>query len=648
MVWSMKKTNEPLAGTFLGELRIGGKGIGYVNLPLDQSAEISPEFLRTALYRDQVRVRLLGGESIKGNLRAEVVEIVSRYKNRFVGEVAQDAGVYYLIPDHPKMYVDILLSDPDKAKENLGKKVLVEIKSWGDQKHGPTGEIVQVIGTPGEHETEMQSIVLERGIIKNFLPELEKEAAGLRSLASEEEKARRKDFRQIPTCTIDPIDAKDFDDAISFREVKEGYEVGVHIADVSHFLRPGTALDREAEDRGTSVYLVDRTLPMLPEMLSNDLCSLNANEDKFTFSAVFVLNNNAEVLSEWFGRTVIHSDKRFTYEEAQTVLETGVGPFAKELATLNKLAKKLRKQREDNGSITFDDIEIKFNLGEAGYPLEIYKKERKDAHRLVEDFMLLANRKVAEFVSKKEDKKKKEEPPIFIYRIHDKPDEEKIDNLFTLLRGFGHRLDHKKGNTTPKEINRILAEVKDKPEEHLVERAAIQSMSKAVYSTKNIGHFSLAFAAYTHFTSPIRRYPDVLVHRYLARYLEKEVIKEEERDPLELRLIHASKREGIAQEAERDSIKFKQVEYMVERVGKTFNGIISGVTDWGIFVEDIETRCEGLVRVRELGDDFYLFDQKTLSLVGKNTNKKFRLGDQVRFQVMRADPKHRQIDCKIV
>lgn len=631
----------------MGELRIGGKGIGYVDLPDDRSAEISPEFLRTALYRDQVRVRLLGGESIKGNLRAEVVEIVSRYKNRFVGEVAEDAGVYYLIPDHPKMSVDILLPEHTHAKEHLGKKVLVEIKSWGDQKHGPTGEIIEVIGTPGEHETEMQSIVLERGIIKNFIPELEKEAASLRSLASEEEKARRRDFRNVPTCTIDPIDAKDFDDAISFRQVEEGYEVGVHIADVSHFLRPGTALDKEAEDRGTSVYLVDRTLPMLPETLSNDLCSLNPNEDKFTFSAVFILNDEAKILSEWFGRTVIHSDKRFTYEEAQEVLETGTGVFAKELAVLNKLAKKMRQEREENGAITFDDIEIKFNLGEAGYPLEIYKKERKDAHRLVEDFMLLANKKVAEFISNKKNKKT-DNGPVFIYRIHDKPDEEKIDNLFSLLKGFGHRLDHKKGNTTPKEINRVLAEVKDKPEEHLVEKAAIQSMSKAVYSTKNIGHFGLAFADYTHFTSPIRRYPDVLVHRYLARYLEKEIIKEEERDPLELRLVHASKREGVAQEAERDSIKFKQVEYMVERVGKTFDGLISGVTDWGIFVEDMETRCEGLVRVRELGDDFYLFDQKTHSLVGKNTNKKFRLGDRVRFQVTRADPKHRQIDCKII
>lgn len=641
----MKNQNEPLAGTFLGELRIGGKGVGYLKLPEDQSAEISPEFLRTALYRDQVRIRLLGGESIKGNLRAEVVEIVSRYKNRFVGEVAQDAGVYYLVPDHPKMYVDVLLSDYDRAKENLGKKVLVEIKSWGDQKHGPTGEIVEVIGTPGEHETEMQAIVLERGIIKNFLPELEKEATSLKNLASEEEKAKRKDFRQTPTCTIDPIDAKDFDDAISFKEVPEGYEIGVHIADVSHFLRPGTALDREAEDRGTSVYLVDRTLPMLPETLSNDLCSLNPNEDKFTFSAVFVLDQEAGVVSEWFGRTVIHSDKRFTYEEAQTVLETNNGPFAKELAVLNKLSKKIRKQREEDGAITFDDIEIKFRLGESGYPLEIYKKERKDAHRLVEDFMLLANRRVAEFVS---NKKKTDNDPIFIYRIHGKPDEDKIDNLFTLLKGFGHNLNHKKGNTTPKEINRILAEVEGKPEEHLVEKAAIQSMSKAVYSTKNIGHFGLAFADYTHFTSPIRRYPDVLVHRFLARYLEKEEIKEEERDPLESRLVHASKREGIAQEAERDSIKFKQVEYMVERVGKTFNGIISGVTDWGIFVEDIETRCEGLVRVRELGDDFYLFDQKTHTLVGKNTNKKFRLGDPVRFQIIKADPKRRQIDCKIV
>jgi ribonuclease R len=641
----MKNSSEIVAGTFSGELRIGGKGVGYVNLPDDRSIEISPEFLRTALHRDQVRVRLLGGESIKGNPRGEVVEIVSRYKNRFVGEVAQDAGMFYLIPDHPKMYVDILLPESSHAKDHVGKKVLVEIKSWGDQKHGPTGDIIQVIGTPGEHETEMQSIVLERGIVKNFPEALEKEAASLHALVNEEEKNKRKDFRHIPTCTIDPLDAKDFDDALSFREVEGGYEVGIHIADVSHFLRPNTALDREAEDRGTSVYLVDRTLPMLPETLSNDLCSLNPNEDKFTFSAVFTLDDNAHVLSEWFGRTVIHSDKRFTYEEAQTVLETGEGPFAKELAVLNKLAKKIRAEREQNGAITFDDVEIKFNLGEAGYPLEIYKKERKDAHRLVEDFMLLANRRVAEFVSKK---KKTGDGPVFIYRIHDKPDADKIDNLFTLLKSFGHTLPHKKGNTTPKEINRVLAEVEGKPEEHLVERAAIQSMSKAVYSTKNIGHFGLAFDDYTHFTSPIRRYPDVLVHRYLARYLSGEMIKEEERDPLEARLIHASKREGVAQEAERDSIKFKQVEYMQERVGKIFNGIISGVTDWGIFVEDNETRCEGLVRVRELGDDFYLFDQKTHTLVGKNTNKKFRLGDPVRFQILRADPKRRQIDCKII
>lgn len=631
-------------GFWQGEIKIGGKMTGYVNISPKVAIEVPAERLYTALHRDIVRVRKTGGTSLRGNALGEVVDIISRYKTRFVGEVAREGDIFYLIPDHPKMYVDLLLEEGASALPHLGKKVLVEITSWGGPHHGPAAKIVQVIGEPGLHETEMEAIVLDRGIIEAFPEELEKEARQLHTLVTEEEKKKRRDFRGIPTFTIDPADAKDFDDALSVQEVDDGIEVGIHIADVSYFLREGTALNKEGRDRGTSVYLVDRTLPMLPETLSNDLCSLKADEDKFTFSAIFVLSPEGEVVREWFGRTVIHSKKRFTYEEAQEVLDTGKGVFLKELTTLNTLAKKMRKAREDTGAIVFDDVEVKFVLGESGHPLEIYKKERKDTNRLVEDFMLLANKRVALFVSKK---KKGGTGPVFVYRIHDKPDQEKIANLITFLRSLGHKADLDPKHPKPQDINRLLDTVVGKPEEHLVERATIKSMSKAIYSTKNIGHFGLAFDFYTHFTSPIRRYPDVLVHRYLARYLADEKIPEEERDALEGELLHASSREVLAQEAERDSVKYKQIEYMSTRIGETFTGIVSGVTDWGFFVEDVATRAEGLVRARDLTDDFYTYDEKTETLVGQKNGRRFRLGDTVKFTVAETDIKRRQMTYRL-
>jgi ribonuclease R len=452
-------------------------------------------------------------------------------------------------------------------------------------------------------------------------------------------------MRDVTTMTIDPADAKDFDDAISFQDLGgDTYEIGIHIADVSYFVTPGTALDRESEKRGLSVYLVDRTIPMLPEILSNDLCSLNPNEDKFTFSAVFKMDGKGKVLDEWFGRTVIHSDRRFTYEDAQEVIDGKQdGPYQKELRKLKEIAQILEKNKINNGAMVFETDEVKFKLDATGKPISVYRKARLETHKLVEEFMLLANRAVAKFVFMSQSKgliKGKQS----VYRIHSKPDKERIQNLAVFLKALGFDLHNKDGDVTSKDLNKLLAEVKGTPNEELINTATVRSMAKAVYSTKNIGHFSLAFAYYTHFTSPIRRYPDVLVHRFLERELKGGQVLQNEYEKFERICLASSELEKKASDAERASVKYKQVEYMQEHIGEVFNGTITGVVEWGIYVEEVETKCEGMIKVKDLGDDFFTLDEKNYTIKGEKTGKKFTLGDTIKFKVVSADLEKRVLD----
>lgn len=549
--------------------------------------------------------------------------------------------------DDRKMYVNILILDP--KPEEMGKKVLARITHWNENEAFPTGEIVQVLGEKGDHETEIQSIILDRGIDTNFPPEVEREAEKINETEKplrEEEIKKRVDFRDTLTMTIDPVDAKDFDDALSIKDVGNGeFEIGVHIADVSYYVREGTALDREAQKRSFSVYLVDRTIPMLPEVLSNDLCSLNPNEDRFAFSAVFTMTKEGKVKTRWFGKTVIHSKKRFSYEAAQDVLNAGKGDLFTELDTLNKIAKKLHKENYAAGAIEFEQEEVRFKLDEHGKPLDVYKKERLETHKLIEEFMLLANREVAKFIYDKT----KETQGAGMYRIHDDPDAERIQELSLFIQALGYHLPVHQGKVNPKDINKLIESIAGAPEESLIKTATIRSMAKAIYSPKNVGHFGLGFKYYTHFTSPIRRYPDLMVHRILENILENKKSKvKDEYSAFKHIADHATDREIAAAEAERASIKFKQVEYMSEHIGEEFDGMISGVTEWGIYVEDIRTKCEGMVPLRELGDDFYIFNRKTYSVEGQKTKKKYRLGDKVRFRVMKADLDAKNLDYKLV
>jgi ribonuclease R len=521
-----------------------------------------------------------------------------------------------------------------------------------------SGEIVKVIGAKGENNTEMEAIVLERGFRVEFPPQVEREAEKIKNEYKNhfnDELKNRRDMRGTPTMTIDPADAKDFDDAISYVDNGDGtYEIGVHIADVSHFVTPGTDLDAEAEKRGTSVYLVDRTIPMLPEILSNDLCSINPNEDKYTFSAVFKLDDSGKVLEEWFGRTVIHSDKRFTYEEAMDVIDGKKdGPFQRELRKLNEIAKKLEKAKQNNGAINFEKDEVKFVLDEKGKPISVYVKHRLDTHKLVEEYMLLANRAVAKHIFMSQNHGNKSLPAgrqgkQSVYRIHDRPDKERIMELATFLKALGFDLKNKDGEVTSKDINKLLKEVEGTPNEELIKTATIRSMAKAVYSTKNIGHFGLAFAYYTHFTSPIRRYPDLMVHRFLEREIKGGKIEENEYQKYENICLQNSELEKRAADAERASVKYKQVEYMLERVGQEFMGTITGVSEWGVYIEENETKCEGMIKLKELGDDFWQLDEKNYAVKGQSSGKKYTLGDVVKFKVMGADMERRVLDYKLV
>ncbi|MND83175.1 Ribonuclease R [compost metagenome] len=623
---------------------MAASGSAYVISPeMDQDVYIAPRRIRNALHGDTVKVFVFAKNNGR-NPEGEVVEILDRAKWEFTGLVTVEGKFGFLVPDDRKMLHDIFI--PQHALKNVkdGDKAVARITDWPQGAKNPIGEIVEVLGRPGENNTEMNAILADYGFPIKFPAKVEDEANSLLDVITQEEIAKRRDFRNITTFTIDPIDAKDFDDAISFRKLDTGnYEIGVHIADVSHYILPDTILDKEALERGTSVYLVDRVIPMLPERLSNGVCSLRPNEEKLTFSAVFEIDEQANILSEWFGRTVINSDRRFTYEEAQEVLEGKSSEYADELLMLNKIAYVLRDQRYKTGAINFETTEVKFRLDETGKPIGVYVKERKDAHKLIEDFMLLANRKVAEFVAKMGPKKRSY---TFVYRVHDAPDETMLTKFSEFAARFGYKINMKSHKEISKSLNFLMDDVTGKKEQNVLTQLAIRAMAKAIYTTKKSSHYGLAFDYYTHFTSPIRRYPDVLSHRLLAHYLAKG--KPANADQYEKMCEHSSQMEKRAAEAERASIKYKQAEYLQNNVGEEFDGIVSGVTEWGMYVEIVENKCEGMIRLRDMNDDFYVLDEANYCIIGQRKKKKYQLGDTVRIKVKSVNLVKRQIDFTMV
>ena len=582
-----------------------------------------------------------------GKFEGEITRIVERSRKPYVGVAEVGAHQIFVRADSRRMPMDIYLSKKQYPDVKDGEKVVVRIADWAEGSKSPVGELVERLGMAGNNDTEMHAILAEYELPYRFDPEIEQAAEAIDGSITAKEIAARRDFRQVTTFTVDPADAKDFDDALSVRRVRDGiWEIGVHIADVTHYVRPQSTIDDEAVERGTSVYLVDRTVPMLPERLSNELCSLRPHETSLCFSAVFTLNENLDILEEWFGRTVIYSDRRFTYAEAQEVIETGRGNYAEEILTLNRLAQALRRQRFKNGAISFDREEVKFKLDETGKPLGVYFKEQKESNQMIEEFMLLANRRVAEFCGKrKTDKGRTVERPM-VYRVHDSPSEEKLDRFRQFILRFGHIFKATKGRAVAKELNKLFAQIKGTTEENAVSTMAVRSMAKAYYTTDNIGHYGLAFPYYTHFTSPIRRYPDMMVHRLLARYLAGG--KSADKTELEELCARASEREVVAAEAERASIKYKMVEFMKEHIGEEFEGHISGLTEWGVYVELDETHIEGMSFLRDIEGDFFQFDEQLYEIIGRSTGIRLTLGSPVRIRVKRADLQKRQLDFEVL
>lgn len=627
-----------------GVIDLTSRGTAY--LITDECKEdvfIPQAWLNHALNGDKVKV-LLSARSRRRRPEGEVVEILERKKETFVGTIQCSQHYAFLIPTGKQLPYDIFipLSALNGAKN--GEKAIVKITTWPENQKNPEGKVLEVLGQPGDNDTEMNAIMAEYELPVKFPTNVEKAADKIAEKIPSEEIKKRKDFRDITTFTIDPKDAKDFDDALSVRRLENGnIEVGVHIADVSYYVEENSTLDKEAYNRATSVYLVDRTIPMLPERLSNGVCSLRPDEEKLCFSAVFELNTNAEVQNQWFGRTIIRSNRRFTYEEAQAMIEGGEGDYKQEILLLNDLAQKLRAARFENGAIDFDRIEVRFEIDEKGKPTGVYFKRSKEANKLIEEFMLLANKKVAERIGKvKEGQRAK----TFVYRIHEQPNEDKLEDFSRFISRFGYRLR----TTTPRNLstsmNKLMSDVKDRPEQNLIETLAIRTMAKAAYSTVNIGHYGLAFDYYSHFTSPIRRYPDVMTHRLLQRYLDNG--RSVNADKYEEKCKHCSEMEQIAANAERASIKYKQVEFMADKLGETFMGTISGVTQWGFYVELNDTKCEGMVSISELEGDYYEFDEKNYCIVGRHHRKVYQLGDQVCIRVAKANLVARQLDFTLV
>jgi len=628
-------------GYITGTVDMTRMGYGFVvSDDIEEDVFVAARNLRTALHGDKVKVWLYARK--KGSRpEGEVVEIIERWRTSFVGTVEIMPNFAFLIPDNKNMPFDLFIPSSKLNGAKQGQKAVARVIEWDSKSKNPVAEIINVLGEPGLHETEMHAILAEFELPYEFTADVEKDADRIPATITGNDIKARRDFRDAPTFTIDPVDARDFDDALSLRQLDNGNrEVGIHIADVTHYVKPGTLIEREASQRATSVYLVDRVVPMLPEKLSNHICSLNPNEDKLTYSAVFEMNDKSEVLNEWFGRTIINSDMRFSYQETQEVIDKGEGEMKTQMLFLHKLAQQLRTRRFSEGAFLFEKTEVEFDLDDEGKPLGIRFREMGTANQLVEEFMLLANRRVAEFIGKKIKGR------TFVYRVHDKPDPEKIENFSHFITRFGYKLVDDERKLLPKAMNRLLKSVSGRKEQNIIETLALRAMAKAVYSTDNIGHYGLAFRHYTHFTSPIRRYPDMMVHRLLTAYLNKE--NPGGKKEVEKQCEHSSKMERLAAEAERASIKYKQVEFMSDKTGREYEGIISGVTEWGIYVEIIENQCEGMVNIRELGDDYYEYDEDNYCIRGRSNGKIYTLGDRVTIEAVRADLQKKQLDYRLV
>lgn len=645
-------------GHAIGTIDMTTHGYGFlITDEYEQDIFIPRNLLHTALDGDTVKVYIYPARKKTGRLEGEVQQILKRAKENFVGTIEVSGSFAFLIPDSKKMPYDLFIPLEKLKGAKNGQKAIGKITDWPAKVKNPFGEIIDVLGNPGDNDTEMHAILAEFDLPYDFPEDVAAVAEDISDKIKDTDYKERRDFREILTFTIDPHDAKDFDDALSLRKLENGnYEVGVHIADVTHYIPPSSVIDEEAYDRATSVYLVDRVVAMIPERLSNFICSLRPDEEKLCFSAVFEMNEKAEVLNEWIGRTVIKSQRRFNYQEVQKIIEGEEGELKEEILILHNMAQILRSDRFEKGSIAFDSLEVKFNLDEKGKPLNVYFKEQKESNHLIEEFMLLANKTVTEFINRggkykqetpaKPGDKNLGKPKTFVYRIHDKPDTEKFESFSRFITRFGYSVDLSSEKTMSLSLNRLLKQVEGKKEQDVIQNLALRAMAKARYSTENIGHYGLAFKYYSHFTSPIRRYPDMMVHRLLAHYLKNGDSKNKKK--YEQRCNHCSEMEKKAMDAERASTKYKQVEFMKDKLGMEFPAIISGLTDWGIYAEIIENRVEGMISVQSLTDDFYEFDDENYSLVGRHSGKSFQLGDEILIEVKNVNLPRRQLDFAFV
>lgn len=630
-------------GTIIGTMELNYKGFGQVFCEeLNDTVLIQATNMNHALDGDKVKIRLFARRK-KSDTEGEVVEVLERGQKTIVGTIEISKFSAFLIPTK-KMPFDLFVPlDKLKGAKN-GQKAIARILDWPEKARNPFAEIVDVLGDAGSNNTEMHAILAEFGLPYKYPEKVDEAANKIPLEIPKEEISNRRDFRKVPTFTIDPADAKDFDDALSIQKLDNGlWEIGVHIADVTYYVRHNSIIEEEAYNRATSVYLVDRVVPMLPERLSNGVCSLRPHEEKLCYSAVFQLDDQAKIHKEWFGRTVIFSDRRFSYEEAQSVIESGEGDMKVEILTLDTLAKKLRAKRFEGGSIDFDRVEVKIEVDPSGKPINVFFKESKDSNKLIEEFMLLANKKVAELIGKPGARKKEK---TFVYRIHDKPDPEKLEKFNHFIKRFGYGIMTNSPATVTSSMNQLITNVAGKKEQNVIETLAIRTMAKAEYSTRNIGHYGLGFEYYTHFTSPIRRYPDMMVHRLLDRYLQHGTSVAANK--YEEMCKHSSDMENRAANAERASIKYKQVEFMSDKIGKQYRGVISGVTEWGIYVEIEENKCEGMVPLHELTDDYYQFDERNYCITGRRSHRRYQLGDEVEIEILRANLEKKQLDFKIV